>query len=140
MHWSSSLIVHGRHRLVVGPRRRRGRTTKLLGRQGITAQQAWSVVEFRVWHLLMGRNLTSHRGRGIGKCTQQDKGNNGRKVQTKERRDNSAKEVQVRIRNGIDGLQSSDTLSLREPTQQDSRRNNQVVLCVAREKKADMTK
>ena len=47
--------------------------------------------------LQLRRNLASDGCRGIAQCTQKEKGKNGRQIQPKDRRNETTKEVQVRI-------------------------------------------
>lgn len=78
--------------------------------------------------LHLGRNFATHGGRSLGQRTEEEKGQNGRQVQTKNGRDNATKEVQIGVGDGVDGLKRRETLSLWEPTKQDTGCNNKVVL------------
>jgi hypothetical protein len=119
----ASLVVHGRlRRLVAGPTKG--------GHARATAKGHWSVVEL----LLHARgNLAANRRRGIRHETQQEESEKRRQIQTKNGRNEASEQVEVGVRNGIDGLQGRHSLSLGEPTQENTSSDDNVVLCNARE-------
>ena len=72
-------------------------------------------------------DLGTESGRSVAQEAQQKKGEDRRQVQSKNRRNDSTEQVQIRIRNGVYGLEKSDSLGLREPRQQDSTGDDDVV-------------
>jgi hypothetical protein len=73
------------------------------------------------------RQLGSHGGRGTGQGVEEQKGENGRQVEAAERWNDPTKQIQIRIGNGVHGLQGGDTGGLGKPRQENARRNDEIV-------------
>lgn len=115
------LIVHGRLRLVS-----RGASKRTQG-----ATDHVSLTDVLLLHLRW--NFTADSGSGISKCTEQKKGKDRRQIQAKNWRNQATEQVQVRISDCVDRLQSSNALSLREPAKKDTDCDDKIVLKIGAE-------
>jgi len=77
-------------------------------------------------HLLL-LHLHPNRRRRAGEDVECEEGQDGRKIQAKDRGDESAEQVEVGVGDRKDGLKDTDALSLGEPTKQNSSGDNVVV-------------
>ena len=73
--------------------------------QGGLSSGFHAVLENRLRWRQVRRDFSSHRRRHIAQDTEQEKSQDGRQVQAKQRWQQSAKDIQVGVGNGVDGLQ-----------------------------------
>jgi hypothetical protein len=74
-----------------------------------------------------GRDFTPNRGCRVRKQVKQKEGKDGREIEAKQRRDDSSKQIQVRVRQRKHGLEHSNPLRLGKPTKKNTRRDDEIV-------------
>lgn len=89
----------------------------------------WKTIPLLLHHLLLHFrwNLGSHCRGSVRENIEKEESSKWAQVNASNGGNNSTKEVQERISDLIEGLEDSNSLCLRDPRQEDSSRNHQVV-------------